>query len=223
MTKLATLACLLALAAPAWAEPPFVELSAQASRVAPNDLLRASVYAEAQDTVPATLARRVNQQIAAALDVAKTYANVKVQSGGSHTYPVYGKNGRSIDAWRMRSELRLESRDTKMLSELLGKLQATLAVGSLETLPAPETRQASEDAALVDAIHAFEARARLIGQTLGRQYRIKQMSVQTTGMPPVVPMPRAKVMAMAEAAPMPVEAGESEVTVNVTGQIELLD
>jgi len=122
----------------------------------------------------------------------------------------------------MRSELRLESRDAKMLSELLGKLQATLAVGSLETLPAPETRKASEDAAMVDAIHAFEERARLIGQTLGRQYRIKHMSVQTTGMPPV-PVLRAKTMAMAEAAPMPVEAGESEVSVHVTGQIELLE
>ncbi len=38
-----------------------------------------------------------------------------------------------------------------------------------------------------------------------------------------VPVLRAKTMAMAEAAPMPVEAGESEVSVHVTGQIELLE
>jgi len=42
---------------------------------------------------------------------------------------MHGKLGRTIEAWRMRSEILLETRDMAALSELLGKLQATLSVG----------------------------------------------------------------------------------------------
>lgn len=225
MKKYALLAlCLAAVGAPAWAaDPPLVELSAQALHATPNDMVRATLYAEAQDAAPGPLAQRINKRIAAALETARDYPAVKAQSGATSTYPVYGKSGTTLEGWRTRSELRLESRDTVALSALLGKLQATLAIAGVDTLPAPETRKKGEDAAMVDAIHAFQERARLIGQTLGRKYRIHQMNIQTSGMPPPMPVLRAKAMSMSEAAPMPLEAGETQVSVSVSGQIELLD
>lgn len=203
------------------AQVTIVALVAEASRNAPNDLARASAYLEAQDASAGELARRVNRTIAAGLETAKAHPAVKARSGDTSTWPVYGKNDRTIVGWRMRSELLLETRDMAALSELLGKLQNTLAIGEVTLLPAPETRKKAEDDATLDAIAAFQARARLIAKAINKSHRIRQMSINT-GDRPIYPMERG--LAMAQAAkpqPLPVAAGESLVTVNISGQIEL--
>jgi predicted secreted protein len=48
-----------------------VDLTAEASRPAANDMVRATVFAEASGSNPAELARRVNQDIAEGLKVIK--------------------------------------------------------------------------------------------------------------------------------------------------------
>ncbi len=201
---------------------PTVELSAEANRPAPNDLATATAYVESSDANPARLAERVNETMAAALAEARRYPSVKARTTGLHTWPVYGKEGRRIEGWRTRSEIQLESRDLEALSELLGKLQATLAVGQLTLQPAPETRKSVADLAATDAIRAFEARAKTIAGTLDKRYRIRHLAVAYGGTSgPIRPMMRAS--AVAEAAAPPMEAGESEVSVTVHGTIELID
>ena len=228
-TTLATLAVLAALQSPAALAadppaPPTVELAAEASGPAANDLTVAVLYAERSGASAAAVAREVNSDIAAALERARSQGAVKVQSGNVSTWPVYGKDGQGrITAWRMRSELRLESTDTAAMSELVGKLQETLALAHLTMEPAPETRRKAVADVTVDALRAFETRAKLIADTLGRRYRIAHLAVGDHGLqPPPMPRMRAAVMA-AEAAPAPLEGGESRVSVHVSGRIELLD
>lgn len=197
-----------------------VEFSAEATRQAPNDYAQASAFVEAADANPAELARKVNATIAAALKTAKGFPAVKTRSGGVHTYPSYGKSGR-IEGWRMRSEIVMETRDMAPLSELLGRLQAGgLGVGQISLSPAPETRRKAEEEATLEAIAAFDARARLIAKAIGKPYRTRQMSLQAGGGRP--PMPVARAAMMAAEASAPIEAGESQVSVSVSGQIELL-
>lgn len=200
-----------------------VDLNAEASRLAPNDLARAQAYIELGDTTPGPLAKKVNAAMQSALATTKPYTSVKVRSGNTSTYPVYSKNGRTIESWRMRSELLLESKDQAALSELLGKLQTQLAVGQLTLEPSEDTAREAENAAIGDAIAAFNARAKIVAASLGGNWRVLHMNVNnTSGMPPPRPLMRSKV-AMAEAAmaDMPVEAGESRVSVNISGQIEI--
>lgn len=226
LITLATLAALQSAAAVAAdpPAPPTVELSAEAGGPAANDLAVAVLYAERSGTSAPAVAREVNRDISAALELARTHGAVKVQSGNVSTWPVYGKDGQGrITAWRMRSELRLESTDTAAMSELVGKLQESLALAHLTMEPAPETRRKAVADVTVDALRAFETRAKLIADTLGRRYRIAQLSVGDHGLqPPPMPRMRAGVMA-AEAAPAPLEGGESRVSVQVSGRIELLD
>lgn len=225
LAPLATALCAATLLATAAQAGPLIELSADASRPAANDLLRASVYAEAGGSNPAELARKINQDIAEALKLIRNHPAVTVKTGQQSTYPVYGQN-QKLENWRVRSELLLESKDQASVSELLGKLQAMrLAVGHLSQLPSPATRAAAEDEATREAIRAFRARAGLIAEQFGKPYKIKQLNIQQQGShPPPVPMFRAaKTMMAAEAAPMPIEAGESQVTTSVSGQIELAD
>lgn len=212
----------LLLASPAFAAPTLIELSAEANRPAVNDLVHATVFAEATGATPGKLSKEVNGLIADALKTARAYSSVKTQSGGTSTYPVYAKDGK-IEAWRMRSQLVLESRDSDAISELLGKLQGALGVSSLVLQPSAETRKQVENDAMLDAIAAFRTRAKVIADALGRPYRIKQLAVNTNASI-AQPLFRGAANAMlAGSTTMPVEAGESQVSASVAGQIELLD
>lgn len=200
-----------------------VDLTAEASRPAANDMVRATVYAEASGNTPADLARRVNHDIAEALKTIKAKPGIAVKSGRQSTFPVYAQN-QKIDSWRMHSELVLESRDAAAVSELLGQLQQMrLAVSSVNQLPTPETRRKVEDEATREAIAAFRQRAAVVADVLGKPYKIRHLSVQQSGQMPPTPMLRASRAMAAEAAPLPLEAGESLITTNVSGQIELAD
>lgn len=210
-------------AEPVAAQATTIELSAEASRAAPNDLATAVLFAERNGPNPAAVAREVNRDIAAALEIARTRADIKVQSGNTSTWPVHAQDGKGrIEAWRMRSEIRLESRNLAAMSELVGELQASLALAHISMQPAPETRRKVVDEATVDALRAFEQRAALIAGALGRKHRIAHLAVGDSGFQP--PMPRMRAAAMvAEAAAAPLEGGESQISVQVGGRIELLD
>jgi predicted secreted protein len=200
-----------------------VELSAEANQAAPNDLATAVLYAERNGPNPAAVAREVNRDIAAALEIARTRADIKVQSGNTSTWPVYAQDGKGrITAWRMRSEIQLESRNLATMSELVGELQSSLALAHISMQPAPETRRKAVDEATVGALRAFEQRAALIASALGKKHRIAHLAIGDSGFQPPMPRMRAAVMA-AEVASAPLEGGESQVSVHVSGRIELAD
>ena len=201
-----------------------IDLAAEAGRPAANDMVRASVYSEASGSNPADLARQVNGNIGEALKLIREKKGVTVKSGNQSTYPIYTQS-RKIDGWRMRSELLIESRDFGAVSELLGRLQQMrLAVGDIAQMPSPETRRQVEDEAMREAIRAFQNRAAVVAEQLGKGWKIKQMHINQGGGSPVPIMRGARAaMLAADATPAPIEAGESTITTHVTGQIELED
>ena len=220
-TRLVLLAGSFAAASQAGA---LIDLAAEAGRPAANDMVRASVYSEASGSNPADLARQVNGNIGEALKLIREKKGVTVKSGNQSTYPIYTQS-RKIDGWRMRSELLIESRDFGAVSELLGRLQQMrLAVGDIAQMPSPETRRQVEDEAMREAIRAFQNRAAVVAEQLGKGWKIKQMHINQGGGSPVPIMRGARAaMLAADATPAPIEAGESTITTHVTGQIELED
>lgn len=214
-----------------WAAEPakpagtLIDFRVDVQKAVANDLGRASAYVEMTGSDPAEVARKVKAVIADGLATARAQPGITVKSGSTHTFPIYSKGGRVIENWRMRSELLLESRDAAALSAAVGKLQGgQLAIGNIHFSPAPETRRKADDDATIEAIEAFDAKAARIAATLKKPYRIRLMNVNGGGnFPQPYPMARGAAMMAAESAPMPVEAGESNVTVNVSGQIELVD
>jgi predicted secreted protein len=204
-------------------EFPTLELNADASRTLPNDLARAQAYVEQTDASSSDLAKRVNQRMTEALTLVKTYPSVKVKTSNSQTWPVYTpKTPGHIDAWRMRSSMSLESRDIAALSELLGKLQNLVAVDQISVGFAPETKAKATDDAMVDALKAFQARAALAAQALGKHWRVKNINVSQGATPQPYARMAKSAMAAADVA-APIEAGEGQVTVTVSGSVELID
>ena len=188
---------------------------------------RPSPRVEVSGDDPAKLAQEANTVIDRAIEIAKAYPQVRTRSAGSQTWPIYGKSkslfgSNGIDGWRLRSTLALESEDIPALSALVGKLQTTLAVASIDLAPSPETRRKAEDEALVAALKHFEARASLATKTLGHKHRIVQVQIHTGGGYQPPPMVRAAAM-RAEGAPAPIEAGQTSISVQVSGRVELID
>jgi predicted secreted protein len=194
-----------------------VNLQAEASREVENDQLVAVLAAEAQGANPGELAEAVNGKMAEALKQARNVPGIKLRSGNYQTFPRHDKDGR-IDGWQVSQELRLESSDFAAAAKLIGQLQQSLNVRSMAVRLAPETRRVAEDALVAEAVAAFEARAELARKAMrAKSYRIREISIGTAG---GGPRPMYE-MSAARQAPVAIEGGVSQVTVNVTGSVQL--
>ena len=225
LVKRVLLAALLACGAALAQEPRepmfnLVTLSAQAEREIPNDLLVAVLAAEAEGPDPAALANTVNRAMRQALDAAKAARGVQARSGNYQTYPVYEK-GR-VARWRVRQELRLESADFEMATELIGRLQASLVVTSLGLAVSGEARRQAENALTAEAIAVFEERARIVRDALkAASYRVRNLSVSGSAPQPRPFAALAVRAAPAEGTPPAIEPGTTRMTVNVSGTVQL--
>jgi predicted secreted protein len=206
--------------AQAAAEPLFnlVSLRADAQREVPNDLLGAVLAAEAEGTDTAQLAGDVNRAMQAALAAGKAYRTVTLRSGTYQTLPVYDKA--RVVRWRVRQELRLQSTDIAAATELIGKLQATLVVRSMTLSVSPEVRRQSENALYAEALAAFEERARLVRDAMkAKGYRVRDLDLSGSG--GAVPVPMLARAALAASPAPAVEAGTTQISVAVSGTIQL--
>ncbi|MDR2690130.1 MAG: SIMPL domain-containing protein [Azoarcus sp.] len=219
--SLCTAALLLVfLSLPAAQAGPVITLSAEAVQNAPNDLVQATVTAQASASTPKAAANAVKLLVTEAEAIMKTHDTIKYRSGGTHTFA--GWHNRK---WQMSSELLLESGDVAALSELLGQLQEKqLIVENVRFTPAPQTRQTAEDKAIQEAIASFHARAGLVAKTLGKPYKIRKLDIGMNARlgGPVFFEENKRSFAPAATA-MPLEAGESQIRMIVSGEIELED
>ncbi|HEY9102991.1 SIMPL domain-containing protein [Chitinimonas sp.] len=230
MKQIARLTLLAALAGSALAtelpQPQYnvVSLQAEARREVQNDLALATLYVEFSDANAAVLSDKLNRSAADALKVAKGYPTVKSATGNNSVYPVYN-NKNKADGWRGRAEIRLESADFKALAELVGKLQNTLQLDGVSFGVSAAAREKVETELIDEAVKAFRSRADVVKKSIGgKSYKLVNISVNTSGNYPQ-PVPRQRLFAakamMADAAPPPMEGGDSQVVVGVAGSIQI--
>lgn len=232
MSRIAMAALLLG--ALAWADAPkadapaqhgtAVTLSADASREVPNDEAQVVLYAEFDDANAAALSDKLNRALADALAQAKAYATVKAAVAGNNVYPTYDRNNK-ITGWRGRADLRLDSDDFKSLAELTGKLQARLQIGNMNFGLSRAHRDKVETELIDDAIKALNVRAEAVRKSLGgKGYRITNLQVNPGDTNIRVPRMMVAAAPMAKASSVaapPMEAGQAQVSINISGTIEV--
>ena len=223
------LSCLLLLPALALAQAPEsarfnqVELQAEASREVQNDLMHATLYAEASDPSAARVADQLNRVTAEALKTAATVGAVKARSGAAQTFPVYDRAGK-LTSWRGRSEIRLEAKDTGAMAALIGRLQSSMQLSGVTFSVSPELRRQAENELINEAVAAFKGRADIAAKAIGgRTYKIRRIGLNTAGMqPPPRPMAMRAMQAQAAEVSTPsFEAGTSMITVTASGTVEV--
>lgn len=231
MKRKAILAALLAMPCLALADtaPQYnvVNLDASVSRQIDNDMAQATLFVELSDSDSSKLAEKINQTIAAAQKTLKQFPTVQSAGTGYSSYPVYSNKNNQLQAWRSRGELRINSKDFAALSQLIAQLQKpqsngiALQLADIRYEVSEQSRKAAEDVLIEEGIKAFRARANIIQRSMGgAAWKTMQMNVQTQANYPQPRMYKAAMMA-AEAAPAPVDAGESRLVVNVNGSIQV--
>jgi predicted secreted protein len=200
-----------------------VSFQVEVTREIANDWVTARLSVAAEGKDPAVVADSVNQQMAAALGIAKKAKNVEVSSGAYTTQPVYD-NGRVV-RWRAHQELIAESGDVDRISKLIGTLQSdAVQLSSIHFSVKRETRKALEDELITEALAAFRARAALVARGMGaKDWSLVGLSIGHSGGSPrrIQMRAEADMMSMSKAAAPAFEAGTSEVQVQVSGDVEL--
>lgn len=198
-----------------------IAFSVSAGTEVENDTMTAVLFARKEGPDPAALSNEVNKAIAAAMKRARQEPAVTAQTLDYQTHPTY-QNGRP-SGWQVRQSIRLESKSPEPLARLIGDLQSTLALGSVDYSISPEKLKEHEDKLIDQALAAFRDRAERVTRNLGRaQYRIVSVQVNTVNRPPVRPMRMGTMAAeAAPAVPPTFEPGKDRVEVEVSGTIEL--
>ncbi len=202
-----------------------LRLSATAQRQIANDQLSATLYLQDKSAQPAQLADRLNKAINRAVAEARPYSKVETTTGSYNTWPDYDKNGK-IQGWQGRAEIRLKSRDIKEASELVAKLQQTLALGNLQFEVSDDARRAAEKAMIPEAIGNLKEQGRIAAQALGKStVQVRELEIGNTLSQVRPVMFRAKGLTMAsmeaDVAQPNWQPGQSEVQLQVSGKLEL--
>lgn len=229
----------LLLAAAVHAAPPLavlqsapqnvVNLSAEASREVPQDLLSITLAVTREGTEAATVQSQMRQALDAALTEARKVVRpgqLDLRTGGFSLYPRYSPKpvgGNAINGWQGRAELVIEGSDTAAISQLAGRLTG-LTVARVAFSLSREAREKVEAEVAALAIGRFKARAESYAQQFGfGSYSLREVAVggaESGGLPQ--PMYRAAAMsARAGDESQPVEPGKTTVSVTVNGSIQL--
>lgn len=201
-----------------------LQLSSSGSVEVTQDLLVMTLAATREGRDAAAVQSQLQQVLDAALATARAEAQprqLEVRTGNFGIYPRNDKDGK-ITGWQGRAELVLQGRDFDRITRTAAKING-MPVSQTGFGLSREAREKVEGQAQTEAIQSFQAKAKALAQSFGfERYTVREVSVNTNDMGFA---PRVAMMAKsmnAEAAPIPVEAGKSQVVVNVSGSVQML-
>lgn len=200
-------------------------VQAQATRQVSNDQMHAVLYIEKNNKQPAELSNQITQLMNQAMALGKKYPQVKLKTGSQNTYPVYDNDNRKLREWRGRAEIKLESKDFKAASQLISELQQSFQTQAINFSVSDEQRLKVENELMVEASKNFQQRAQLLTQAWNKSgYTLVNLDLNTNNSFPQPYMMRAsmaKTKAYDADAAQDVSAGESKITVNANGSIQM--
>ena len=169
------------------------------------------------------MAAKINTTITAALKSIKSFKGIEVETLNYQTTPVY-QQGRQSGLWEVSQSILLKSRDFDEFSKAVHKLQQSLNLLSVNYQLSTAARTTTEDRLTTAVIQRFSARALQLSKDFGfNEYRI--VSVNLGSNPTYVSQPKtmARRSQIESFAAAPVfQAGKQQVTVNLSGTIEML-
>ncbi|MBY0468882.1 MAG: SIMPL domain-containing protein [Burkholderiaceae bacterium] len=211
------------------ADPPVpsgvVALTASASVEVTRDLMAVTLSATREGTDASTVQSALKQALDAALLEARGAARpgqIDVRTGNFSMNPRYSPKG-LLNGWQGTAELVIEGRDLTGIGQLAGRIQSMTIARVAQGL-SREQREKAETGVTAQAIARYRAQATEVTKQFGyASYTVREVSVNSNEQGGPEPMMmRAKVFAAAADAPLPVEAGQTSVTVTVSGTVQML-
>ena len=211
------------------ADPPVpsgvVALTASASVEVTRDLMSVTLSSTREGTDASTVQSALRQALDAALLEARGAAKpgqIDVRTGNFSMNPRYSPKGQ-LNGWQGTAELVLEGRDLTGIGQLAGRIQS-MTIARVSQGLSREQREKAESGVTAQAIARYRAQAAEVTKQFGYgSYSVREVSVNSNEQGGPEPMMmRAKVFAAAADAPLPVEAGQTSVTVTVSGTVQMV-
>lgn len=203
-----------------------VQFTATATLEARQDQLSVTLRATREGGDPTVVQQQLKTVLDAALAEARPAAQpggLEVRSGNFSLYPRTNRDGR-ISTWLGTAELVLSGSDLERIAALAGRIQGMVVVQTVFGL-SREQREKLEQQAQAQAIERFRARAGEIARGFGfSTYSLREININSQELGAQI---RPRFMAMeakasvASDAPLPVEAGQAQVQVTVSGAVQL--
>ena len=224
-----TLLTLVAGAHATSAEPirNVVQLSAMGSIEVEQDWLQLTLSATREGNEAAAVQRQLQQVMERAMVSLRSQAkaqDMQVRSGSFGVYPRHGNDGK-IKGWQGRAEVVLEGRDFARITQSAAQVDG-MAIANLGFGLSKEGRAKGEEQAQAQAIAQFKQRASQLAQQVGfASYTLREVQVNSQEGDSMPRMYRTAMVAaspkMEAADPVAVEAGKEQVTVNISGSVQL--
>ncbi|WP_225617025.1 SIMPL domain-containing protein [Variovorax sp. 38R] len=202
-----------------------LQLSASGTVEVQQDLLSMTLVTTRDAAEAGTVQSQLKTALDAALAEAKKNAQpgqLDVRTGNFSLSPRYTKDGK-INGWQGSTELVLEGRDFARITQTAGRI-STLSVGNVGFGLSREQRAKTETEAQNIAIDNFKQKAGELAKGFGfGGYTLREVSVNANDSGPIRPRVmamQAKSFSAADSA-VPVEAGKTNVVVNVSGSVQL--
>ncbi|MGV0985448.1 MAG: SIMPL domain-containing protein [Limnohabitans sp.] len=201
-----------------------VHLSATASAQVTQDWLVMTLASQKEGSDAAVVQKQIQSSLAAALALVQSSAQkgmLDVSTGQMSVYPRYGRDGKS-NGWAGVAELVLQGRDITRITEAAGRVQG-MTVSQVQWQVSPELKRQVENRIQGQAVEQFQSRASALASSFGfANYSLREVRVssQDSGHD-IQPRMASVQMDSVAASPVPVQAGQSRVVVNVAGSIQL--
>lgn len=208
-----------------WTPPQNVlQLSASGTVEVQQDMLNMTLGTTRDGADAATVQSQVRSALDAALAQAKKEAQpgqLDVRTGNFSLSPRYSREGK-ISGWQGSAQLILEGRDFARITRTASRID-TLTVSHVGFALSREQRQKSEAEAQQLAIENFRRKADELARGFGFSgYSLREVSVNASHGGPVQPrVMAAAAKSFSSDAPVPVEAGTTAVTIDVSGSVQL--
>ena len=215
-----------------------INLSANERVEVQQDLLVASLRFESENVSPKALQDEINKIMTKALDLAKTYKDVKVETDQYYVYPYDPeppkplkdgeKPSKSIRTWRGSQGLTIKSTTANQVLELTGALQEMgLSMNGLNYTISPALIEKTQDSLMEIALAKLQAKAERTAKALGKSKAdLVEVNVDVGGnYYPQPMMMRAMAMdagaVMEKAAPPVAAPGQSDINLTVSARAVL--
>lgn len=204
-----------------------VQLSATGQVEVDQDWLQMNLSVTREGSDAAAVQKQLQQVVDAALQSLKPQAQgqaMQVRSGSFGVYPRHNDQGK-IKGWQGSAEIVVEGKDFARISQAAARVEG-MTVASLGFGLSKEGSAQVQEQAQTLAIDNFKQRAGQLAKSFGfSSYSLREVSVNSQDNSPGPRMQRglaASAMAKADyAEAMPVEAGKTQVVVNVSGSVQL--
>jgi predicted secreted protein len=201
-----------------------VRLDAVVSAPITPDTAVLTLAVERSGSDASAITQQINKIMGDAVREAKAVNGVEAITGNFSTNQQYD-NKSNVIGWTVRSDLILKSKDLASLGKLSGNLSQSLKIVSSGFEVSRALRSSEEAVLLQRGLEAFQAKAKAAATTLGfggytmREINIQQAQLEGGNNPrPMMIMARG---AMADAAPVQIEAGRTAINLTVSGSIQL--